>query len=134
MIVLLVSLVFSILGNITGDMEDYYDVEVNHTLGEDYDYAGRINKSVYGIKNNFDTISDEDAGWFSKIGAGITAIPEAVITVVSVLFTSMGYGIQILTGIGSELAVPAAVVSTAIVGLIVIVVFSIVSYWRRYKA
>lgn len=132
--VLMVSLVFAAVGNIINDMENYYDVEVNHTLGEDYDYTNRINRSVYGIRKDLAKLSDEDEGWFTKTGVLALALPKASITAAKVLFTSMVYGISILGNIASELTVPSPIISALIVGIIIIVVFAILSYWRRYPA
>ena len=51
LLILVVGLSFSLVGSIIHDFETQYpDVDVNTTWEDDYDYAERINTSVYGIR------------------------------------------------------------------------------------
>ncbi len=134
LLILVVGLSFSLVGSIIHDFETQYpDVDVNTTWEDDYDYAERINTSVYGIRKEFAIIGDEDTGWFSKIAAGITAIPKAIIAVPVVLFQTIGYAINIISDIPNIIGVPSYVIYTGIVALIVVVLFGLVSFWHRSK-
>lgn len=45
-----------------------------------YDYSGKVMVQVNATYENFRTLGDDEKSWFQKIGAGIVAIPYAVIT------------------------------------------------------
>jgi len=134
MSVLVVGLAFAMISSIVSDFENQYpDTEVDSNWSE-YDKSEQINNSVYGLKKDFDTIGDESEGWFTKLGAGISAIPQAVIAVPSVIFTTFSNGVNIMSDAAKEIGIPSFVIPFAIIALIVGVIFAIISYWRRYEA
>jgi len=135
LIVLMVGLVFAIVGSIVSDFGTQYpDIIINKSWEDQYNYADEINESVISLKEKFDIIGDEDVGWFSKLAAGITAIPIAIITVPVVLFKTVSYGITIITSLGTEIGVPAFVTYFAIIAILIIIVFALVSFWHRARA
>lgn len=131
MMVLSVGLVFVIVGSITDDFETYYDVEVNETLGGNYDYSGRINASVSGLIKNFEAMDEGERSWF--VGT-LYAIPLAIFSVISSVFISGVYSINIFTNIGSKIEIPLEIIAIGVTVIMIIIVFSVVSFWRRYKA
>jgi len=133
--ILMVGLVFAIVASILSDFETQYpNIIVNKSWEEQYNYADEINESVISLKEKFDIIGDDDIGWFSKLTAGITAVPIAIITVPAVLFKTISYGITIVTSLGTEIGVPAFVTYFAIVAILIIIIFALVSFWHRSKA
>ncbi len=135
LLVLIVGLVFAVVASILSDFETQYpDVIINKSWEEQYDYADEINESIISLKDKFDIIGDEDIGWFSKLAAGITAVPIAIVTVPVVLFKTISYGITIITSLGTEIGVPAFVTYFAVIAILIIIVFALVSFWHRGRA
>ena len=131
----MVGLVFAVVASIISDFETQYpDVTINKSWEEQYNYADEINDSVISLKEKFDLIGDEDIGWFSKLAAGITAVPIAIVTVPVVLFKTVSYGITIISSLGTEIGVPAFVTYFAVIAILIIIVFGLVSFWHRARA
>ncbi len=134
LLILVVGLSFSLVGSIIHDFETQYpEVNVNTTWEDDYDYSSEINESVYGIKTRFDIIGSEETGWFSKLTAGISAVPLAIIFIPVVIFKTMAYAINIISSIPKIISVPPYVIIFGIVALIVVILFGLVSFWHRSK-
>ena len=131
----MVGLIFAVVASILSDFETQYpDVMINKSWEEKYDYVDEINESVISLKEKFDIIGDEDIGWFSKLAAGITAVPIAIVTVPVVLFKTVSYGIIIITSLGEEIGIPSFVIYFAVVAILIIIVFALVSFWHRARA
>ncbi len=134
LIILMVGLTFAVVGTIIDDFEvQYPDVDINQTWEDKYDYTEEINESVYGLKTRFDIIGNEEAGWFSQLTAGIAAIPLAIIFVPVVVFKTMSYAVIILSSISAEVGIPPFVTVFAIVAIIVVLIFGLVSFWHRSR-
>ena len=134
MIVLVIGFSFALVGSVIYDFETQYpEVDVNTTWENTYDYTSEINKTVDDIKVKFDIIGSEETGWFSKIAAGITAIPKAIIAVPTVLFQTAKYALIILSDISSIIGLPDFVLPFATVAFIVVLLFGLVSFWHRSK-
>ena len=73
-------------------------------LTNSYDDMENINTKVNESLEVFQKLGDDDASWFSKISAGIVAIPKVVI----------GFPILIMTGVASF----TGMVVTALTGVI----------------
>jgi len=135
MMILVIGLVFSVIGSIVGDFQTQYtNSTVNTDWAEDYDYSKEINSSVSNLKIQLEKLDDENVGWFEKLGAGITAIPFAVIAAVDVILESASFGINIVADLGAEFGVPSSVIFFGVTALIIAVVFMLISFWRRYRA
>lgn len=131
-IILAVGLCFAIVGSIVDDFEtEYPSIDVNTSWEDEYDYTGEINESISGIKDKFDIIADEDAWFGIKIYAGAAILLKAIIVVPSVIFKTIGYGLIILVKVGTDIGVPAFVTVFATVGIVLVVIFKLVSFWHR---
>lgn len=134
MIILTVGLCFAMVGSVINDFEvQYPDVDINTSWEDEYDYTNEINESISGLKDKFDIIADEDEGWFSKLTAGISAVPKAIIVVPVVIFQTISYGLIILVKIGNEVGIPSFVIVFATVAIILIVIFKLVAFWHRSR-
>lgn len=135
LIILMTGLCFAIVGSIVNDFAVYYpDVQINTSWETKYNYANSINQSVSGVKERFDIIEDEDTGWFTKLTAGIEAVPLAIITVPRVMFETIATGFTIVSDLGKEIGIPPFVITITIIAIIIIVLFALVSFWHRSKA
>ena len=134
--VLLVGLVITTVGLIVSDLETQYpDVDVNtSSWAGKWNYVEDINDSVDDLKTSLEKLGDEEVGWFTKLVEGALAIPWAVIKMISTtLFFATTKGIIIISEIGLTLGLPPTILAFGIVALIVIIVFKLMQFWRRYK-
>ena len=133
--ILLIGLIITTVGFIVSDFETQYpEVDVNtSSWSGKWNYADDLNESVTSIKEKFEVLGDPERGWFSKLAEGITAIPEAVILVAKSMFSATVKGVLIITEVGLLAGIPIEIYSIGIVALIIIIVFKLVEWWRRYK-
>jgi len=135
LIVLMIGLCFAIVGSVIGEFKTSYpDVDVNTSWSNKYNYADEISDSMSGLQEKFATISDPDAGWFAKVGAGIIAIPNVVIAIPTVLVKTISYITTIVSDVGAELKIPGFVIALGVTAMIVIIMFGLISFWHRSQA
>lgn len=96
-----------------------------------YDYSDKVNSSVAKIETKFRTIQDPDAGFFSKIAAGLTAIPYGVILVPMVTIDSLGIGGSIVVDSFGALGIPSKLITLTLIGLMIFGAFRLVKFWQR---
>lgn len=136
-IILMLTLVFFLFGQVIDDMNTNYgntsispSGEFNTSLISDFDDVETINESIAPIQEGFEQISKSD-GFLNVLGNFAIVLPKAIIAVPSVLFTVAVLGKQrfedvlILFGIGPEIILIALTI------LAVFVIFTIVGWWHR---
>lgn len=109
--------------------------EVNASSSEwndSYDYVESLNASISPLEKKFKTIQDEDAGWFSKLTSGITAIPYAVIIFPQVVFGGLEMAGDVSMGFLVALAIPGYIISIILLGLLVWGVIKLVEQFNKY--
>ena len=135
-IVLLIGMSFTAFGMIITDFETQYpDVSINKTSWEGkYNYTERINNSATSLKEDIEKIGDDTAtgGW--QVFSAIVAIPKAVFYVVSILFLSIGFGLNIFSGILNSLGVPLFIQVIGTLIIIILIIFAAISFQHRAKA
>jgi len=131
--ILLVGAVFFIFALVVQDINDNYsDVDINTTEWEDqYDYVSNINSTISPLETKFKVIQDEEAGFFTKLTAGITAIPYAVIIFPQVIFGSLEIGGNITTGFLTALAIPAYIIMVVMVSILIWSLFKLLEFFQR---
>jgi len=135
LITVIIGLAFASVGMFVNDLSSSYpDVEIDTSWETEYNYAQNINQSVSPLKEKFDTIENGDAGWFSKVSAGITAVPFATITVPKIIFETMSFSGTIISQLGVAIGVPTWILTIATMCLIIIILFALVSFWHRSRA
>lgn len=133
-ILLIVGVVIFIFGMMVQEGEEKYDTDINKSAWQGkYDYTEQINKSITPIMTSFENIQDEDVGWFTKLTAGISAIPKAIMLVPSLLFSSFSLGTNLMTGIFTSIKLPAYLISVAIVMLVVWGLFKLIEVFNRWQ-
>ena len=131
-IILMIGLVFTIFGLVINDMQEQYANDIdNSSWGGFYDeeYTTAINNSATSLQEDLEEISDED-NWFTNIAQGVVAIPTAILSVFSIIIASMVNGGKIFIEAGNTFGIPTAVMVFGMVGLIVVVVFSLINWWH----
>lgn len=81
----------------------------------------------------FQTLGDTDASWFQKIGAGIVAIPYAVITFPIMVATAV-YSLSTMVSSGLGGWIPPIIILAMITFLIVEVVRRFLEFFQRARA
>jgi hypothetical protein len=135
MIILVLGGFFFIFGLMTQEAQDYYpEAGINDSEWYDkYDYVSDVNSSIYPLKESFDTISDENKGWFSKLTAGIAAIPAAVIAIPSLIFGSLSTGGSIISGTFTTLNIHPYFIVLVGVMILVWAVFKLIEVYNRWQ-
>ena len=127
-----------IVGIITLGTEDFnkmdagVEIDVENLTG-DYDKVSEINTKVNSSLEAFQTLGDEDASWFSKVSAGIVAIPKAVIGFPIWLMSSLGILATMIANVLSGIVPPF--VTYALLSLMSIMILRrFMEFFQRARA
>jgi len=135
MIILVVGLCFGIVGSIVNDLETQYpDVDINSSWEDKYNYQSSVEDDTTLLQSMLEYMSNENTGWMLKALVGVAAIPVAVYTAILTMITAMGYGIVIFSGVATDIGVPGFVISIGITALTVLIIWGLISWYRRSKA
>lgn len=97
-----------------------------------YDYSSQLNETMGKLKDKLDYISNNpEAGFFSKLGAGIYAIPYAVIHTPIIIFQSLAYGTSITVNALTGLSIPTSIITLILTGMLIWVIFKLVEMFNR---
>jgi hypothetical protein len=113
--------------------DKFPDNQINTTLLDGYDKIDDINEKVNNSYQNFQTLGREDVSWFQKIGAGIVAIPYAVITFPIMIATAVGALMtMVTTGLGG--VVPAIIILALSTFLLIEIVKRLLEFFQKARA
>lgn len=130
--ILIISVVFFSFGQIINEGEEIYDVNASTEEWEGkYDYVSKLDGIITPLKNKFETLQDENKGWFAKLGAGITAIPYAIVLVPTMVFQGVSIGGEITTGFLLALAIPGYIIIAALVGLTIWAISELIKLYNK---
>lgn len=139
--ILLVSAIFIIVGFMLDDFDSYYidsgisDAQkLNSTYRTGFDETDSLNSTVSPIKEAFDDIGDEDAGWWEITLGSLEALPIAIISLPGVFFSILAIGISQLTTFSLNLNIPSALALVGVVGILIYGLFKMVETFRRYDS
>lgn len=111
-----------------------YPTESNLNSSEwvtQYDYVDNVNNTFFPLEKSLKTLQDENAGWFSKLAEGITAIPYAILLVPEVIFGSIVFGGNIMTGFFTAWGLPQYIVVLGLVLFLVWAIFKLIEYFNK---
>ncbi len=130
--ILIVGMVFFTFALMVKDTNQAYDTNINSSQwDEEYDFVNDLNSTVSPLEQKFKVIQDEDAGFFTKLTAGITALPYAVIIFPQVIFGSLEIGGTITMGFLTALAIPAYLITAIILGILIWALFKLLEFFQR---
>ena len=131
-VMVMVSAIFFIFSSMVQESnEQYPEVNINSSDWEDrYDYVEDINSSVYPIEEKLKVIQDENAGFFTKIGAGITALPYAIIVVPHATFNSISIASKMIIDFFMVFGLPSYIITIALLLLLVWAIFKLVEFFQ----
>lgn len=136
-VILLLTLVFFLFGQVIDDMNTNYGNTTISPLGEfntslisDFNDVEELTDTVEPIQDAFEVISTSD-GFLNVLGNFAIVLPKAIIAVPSVIFTIAVLGksrledVLIMLGIGPE------IILIALTGFAIMVAFAVVGWWQR---
>jgi hypothetical protein len=130
--ILLTSAVFFIFSQMVSESNDLYGSNINSSEWDSkYDYVNDINGTISPLYQKFTVIQDETQGFFTKLAAGITAIPYAVIVFPQVIFGSLVVTGKISTGFLAALAIPGYIITLLLVGILTWALFKLLEFFQR---
>lgn len=130
---LVVSGVFFVFAEIIRESNQQFpDSNINSSEWEDkYEYVEEINDTLTPLADKLKIIQDDESGWFSKLTAGITAIPYAVMLVPQALFGGMEFGGGIMLSIFIVLLIPPMLITIATIILLVWGLFELIKFFNK---
>jgi len=134
----LVVIIGLVVGIITLGAEDFNTMEAGNpidiaNLTSGYDETASINSEINDSLNAFKTLGDDDASWFSKIAAGIVAIPKAVIGFPLLILNGVGFLVSMISTSTKGIVPPFVVYS--LITLIMIMIFRrFMEFFQRARA
>lgn len=96
-----------------------------------YDFVTSLNTNITVLQDKWKQIKNPDEGFFSKIAAGLTAIPYAIMLVPDVVFTSLEMAGNVVTGFMTVLGIPTWFVVAGAVMLLIWGVFKLLEFFQR---
>lgn len=134
-ILLITGVLIFIFGLMAQEGENRFGTDINKSNWEGkYDYSTNINTSITPLMTSFEQIQDEDVGWFTKLTAGISAIPRAIMLIPTLLVDTFGMATNLIVGIFTSFKLPQYLISVAIVMLVVWGLFKLIGVFNRWQA
>ena len=129
---LVVAGIFFIFATMVDDANQQYSTNINSSEWEDkYDYSANLNETISPLETQLKAISDTENGWFTKITAGITAIPYAVIAIPTIMFQSITFAGYLVVGTLSSFGIPKFLVSIVLLMISFWAIFKLIEFYQR---
>lgn len=131
---LMVAAIFFIYAEIVRESNEQFplDSKLNSSEWEDkYDYVEDINQTAYPLEKKLKVIQDDEAGWFSKLTAGITAVPYVLMLVPQATLGATVFGGKMITDIFTVWNLPKILIVIALLALLIWAIFKLVSFWNK---
>ena len=113
--------------------EIYTDNPIDTSNFSGYNKVESISNSANDIYKNFQTLGAEDTSWFQKLGAGIVAIPYAVIKMPGMVVNAIGALTSFIDdGLGGK--VPTQIIFASITILIILAVREFLQFFQRSRS
>jgi len=113
--------------------EFYPENQIDTSNFSGYNQIEKIGEDANDIYENFQTLGAEDTSWFQKIGAGIVAIPYAVIKMPIMVVSAVGVLTSFIDdGLGGK--VPYTIILAGITILIIYAVREFLQFFQRSRS
>ena len=127
----MIGLLFVLIGSVVRDFKTQYpDVSINTSWESKYNYQEELAQNQTVLMRMVEKMSDEDTGWFFQTLIGVAAVPVAMFTAITIMFNSLGYGVDIITDIGKDIGIPSFVIPFAITALTITILWGVISWWH----
>lgn len=130
------AVIFAIVAFNTDLNNNYNDGEyINSSeYSSKYEYSSGINRSISKIQTQIDKITDTDTGFFSKIGAGIIAIPYFVILFPKIAIEGIANVTGVITSMGTDFGLAPYLIGVGIILVSIFLVRKIVEFFQGREA
>lgn len=118
-----------------GELNQKYDGNTIDTsnFSSNYDDIEKIQEVSNKTLNNFAKLGNEDTAWYQKLGAGIVAIPYAVIAFPQMLIIAVTSLSNMVTiSLGSIL--PSIILLAIVTFLVIYIVRELLSFFQRSRS
>lgn len=112
--------------------EKFPDNQINTSNFSSYQNIDKIQDRANTTLENFKKLGAEDTSWFQKIGAGIVAIPYAVVSVPLMLVDAMVALSSMVTG-GLGGMVPQYIILAILTILLIYIVRELLQFFQRSR-
>jgi len=132
-LVIMIGIFAIVMGLFATDLDTVYtDTHIGNNFSEYNDFQNIANQANKTFEN-FKTLGNDEKSWFQKIGAGIVAIPYAVISFPIMIGMAM---ITLTKFMGGGLVgfVPTAIIFALLAMLIVEIVKRMLEFFNRSRA
>ena len=115
-IMLMVSLIFFVFSYMVTEANQQFDGTENYnrvnssSWNSRYDVVNTTNTAFAPLESKWKEIENPDIGFFTKIVAGISAIPYAIILVPRALFSSIGTASRMVSTMAASLNIPEYII------------------------
>jgi hypothetical protein len=118
MTLLVVGAVFYVFAAMIDESNTNLGTDINSSAWKDkYDYASNIQNLTAPIETKLKVL-DSDEAWYSKIAAGLSAVPYALITFVIGMFAGFSIGGTMATGFLTAFAIPSYIIGVVIIMIV----------------
>lgn len=134
---LIVSAVFFIYALMVSEANDMFGThsgfdEINSSEWDSqYDMVGAVNATITPLETKFKVITDPEEGFFTKLTAGIAAIPYAIMLVPQVLFNTVYLAGVMIVSFATFLNIPPYIQILVVVMTLVWGIFKLLEYFQR---
>lgn len=105
---------------------------INSSSGNsNFDYVNKMNSTIGKLYNKLAIMGSDDAAWYDKIAAGLSAIPYACILLPQAVIKGLETGGKISTGLIFMLALPGYVALLVIVYFMIWGVSKLLEFFQR---
>lgn len=138
MFILIIGIVFFGITTMSNDLNtaitETNGSEINTSLWEgEYNYTEQINRTIAPVVSDFERIRDGSNGW-SILGAGLVAIPNAVIGFAALAISSISIFTTMITGASTYLGIPSFIIYTFITIVGVWLISKLLQFFAKEKA
>ncbi len=137
MLLILISFVFVAWGILVNDFEDNYidtnissATPINETFLQDFDTSVELNDTMQPIFEGFQVIATEE-GFLDKLFDLAVIIPLAIIRIPGVIFNQLVILISLISRFSELINIPVPIITIAIIGMFMWILFKLVAFWRK---
>jgi predicted PurR-regulated permease PerM len=132
--IVIIGAVFFLFAQMVKEGNSTYSSNINSSEWDTkYDYVNRVNDTIAPIQKSFNDIQDENNGWFTKLTAGITAIPRAIISIPVMLFSAFSIGGGFISGVFTAFGLPVYLLTVALLLLVIWGIFKLIELFGRWQ-
>lgn len=91
-----------------------------------FDYSQDIKDKTEKLENSLSSLTDPEKSFFSKLGAGIMAIPYALIMLPSVILETGQNFYEIIISLGENIGIPESIIRVILIFISVVIIFKLI--------